>query len=694
MRLSSVAAFVATAALTIFMLRTAGAEEQVIDQETQAKTVSEVTIDDIFDFFKEEVEVASGKQAIMDIRESPGILSVITRKQIEELGARDLFELLRMVPGFDTAGDLNLAVNFGVRGMWANEGKLLFLVDGIPMNDLSFGTPTFGGLFFLDQIERIEIIRGPGSVLYGGFAGLGVINIITRSGKDLNGARVQVRYGNTAESLGSRRAEFQFGLYKNDIDFKIAANFGDAPRSEGSYYLSDGTTFNNVASFAKLNFSAVNTAFKWKGLQANVLLDYVSYVQPFPPDQMNEFTTGLDRLDNKFTSFATNLQYEFKPIDSVAVTPQFLFQYNSPWATRTRGIYYVFNIYRFVGGTTVSYDVLNGLNFLAGFQFAYELAQAGEDPPYGAEVTPFSDGNTSKSLWNIAMFLQGLWRNPIVTVTAGVRFEHHQTFGSIVLPRLALTKVLGDLHLKALASMAFRAPTILDIDGQSPGTTLGPEKLTVFELEVGYRFFNKVEVKVNGFYSRVTDAILCDPVTYEYTNVGNILGTLGAEAEVKVRFPRWYAGLTYSFYYAPDESNRPVTADDQPAFQAFDASYHKVHETFGFAAHKLTAVANISLIDNLSITPSLVWIGPRYGYGNDLNGDPPAFQLKRFDSQVLLNLNIVYRLPFMHGLSVGLAVLDILDTRYTYVSGFNTNGSNPSVPGIGREILLTLALTN
>ncbi|MDP2877492.1 MAG: TonB-dependent receptor plug domain-containing protein, partial [Holophaga sp.] len=147
----------------------------------EAKTME----DELLALLNTPVTVAS--QKAMTTRESPGIISLVTREEILTSGARDLLDVLRLVPGFDFASDIQGVVGPAVRGLWGFEGKVLLLVDGQELNETRYGTVQFGNHVPVDQIRQIEIIRGPGSAIYGGFAELAVINVVTRSGSDLNG---------------------------------------------------------------------------------------------------------------------------------------------------------------------------------------------------------------------------------------------------------------------------------------------------------------------------------------------------------------------------------------------------------------------------------------------------------------------------------------------------------------------------
>ncbi|MBI5743888.1 MAG: Plug domain-containing protein, partial [Elusimicrobia bacterium] len=130
----------------------------------------------------------------MGLRETPGLVTVITREEIQAQGARDLIDVLKLVPEFDFGMDVQGNLGLGVRGNWANEGKVLLLWDGQVYNETLYSTIQFDR-FPVDQIEEIEIIKGPGSVLYGGFAELAVINVKTQSAKTLNGSSAFAAYG-------------------------------------------------------------------------------------------------------------------------------------------------------------------------------------------------------------------------------------------------------------------------------------------------------------------------------------------------------------------------------------------------------------------------------------------------------------------------------------------------------------------
>src|SRR5690606_35621709 len=115
---------------------------------------------------------------------------------------RDLVDVLELIPGFKVTFDTTGTLALSVRGIFANEGKILYRWNGHEINEGFFGSIFLGARYPLDQIEKIEIVRGPGSVIYGGFAGLAVINIITKSPKQLDGATARVEFARMTEYPG------------------------------------------------------------------------------------------------------------------------------------------------------------------------------------------------------------------------------------------------------------------------------------------------------------------------------------------------------------------------------------------------------------------------------------------------------------------------------------------------------------
>ena len=127
------------------------------------------------------VEVISATKTLKKIGEAPSAITSITGREIEEMGARTLSDVLKMVAGFQILNRRNGRDMVWIRGVTTGYNtKVLLLIDGIPQRKALLGEWSTDEEIQVNNIERIEIIRGPGSALYGGNAYAGVISVFTR----------------------------------------------------------------------------------------------------------------------------------------------------------------------------------------------------------------------------------------------------------------------------------------------------------------------------------------------------------------------------------------------------------------------------------------------------------------------------------------------------------------------------------
>lgn len=203
-----------------------------------------------------------------DVREAPAYVEVITARQFASAGARDLMEALQLVPGISLGRDVDDAIGVALHGNWAEEGKCLFLLNGYQLNENDFGTYTLGMRVPLENVDRIEVILGPGSIVHGGFAALGVVNIVTYTAEQRAGARASWQAGATAGGL-TRNTMTLSGAHRlgtnQDVDYLISNSSGRT--SNASYALPNGTpiSLRDSTATASSSFQVHN---RWKGLKA------------------------------------------------------------------------------------------------------------------------------------------------------------------------------------------------------------------------------------------------------------------------------------------------------------------------------------------------------------------------------------------------------------------------------------------
>src|SRR5260370_9326151 len=165
--------------------------------EKQEPDLSKLSLEDLT---KVQIESVNGESKFgQKVTEAPSSITIVTADEIEKYGYRTLADLLRSVPGFYVSYDRQDSY-IGVRGISRPSDYntlVLVLIDGHRINDNVYNGTYIDGEFLLDidLFDRVEIIRGPGSSLYGTNAFFGVVNIITKRGRDLKGTEVAVSAG-------------------------------------------------------------------------------------------------------------------------------------------------------------------------------------------------------------------------------------------------------------------------------------------------------------------------------------------------------------------------------------------------------------------------------------------------------------------------------------------------------------------
>jgi iron complex outermembrane receptor protein len=161
------------------------------------------------------------EQAAID---APASITVVDAQLIRARGYRTLKQIMNDVPGFNDVSDRNEEI-VAVRGVFTSTtNKILILVNGHRMNDLMLGRYNTDQYLGLSAVERVEFIRGPGSALYGTGALVGVVNVITRKGGELDGVEVSGRLGPYA-----RQASVDWGRMLAGYDLHFNFSYLDSP---------------------------------------------------------------------------------------------------------------------------------------------------------------------------------------------------------------------------------------------------------------------------------------------------------------------------------------------------------------------------------------------------------------------------------------------------------------------------------
>lgn len=637
------------------------AKAQDLDSLLKMSTYTEES--ELQKILNKSLTVSSSKA--LSTRETPGIVSVISAEEIQNSGARDLIDILRMVPGFDVAQDLQFVMGIGLRGNWANEGKVLVMMDGQPFNELLYQTVAVGNRFPVDAVEQIEIIRGPGSAIYGGSAEYGVINIKTKAAESLHGVSVYGTGGFHDHAIGRTNGGVMISEKGENFSWDAGFFKGKGIVSNDPNYqniLQEDSVPHNLARSTSADPMNINAGMRYKGLSLRTLYE--------------EYRTSDPFLNISYRSFCADVKYALKISEKLTVIPQVKYYNQIPWSwgsKETGESYFKVRAQRMLTQLQVNYDISRRMNVNVGLIY---FGDKGTDMLAGNAF----NGEESMTLSNVAFFAQGLFKHRLANATIGFRYEKNNRYGAAFVPRVALTKKIENFHFKILYSQAFRAPSIQNINIALNGN-IKPEKSNVFEIELGYQFTPEMLFVVNAF-SITTRNILTYGAsgtpgidyTEWYTNATKA-GTRGFEAIYNIRKKRWYGQLTYSF------SNAIAVDSTLQNYVVPQTSRQYV----GLPTQKITLNANLYITSKFSFNPTFIYGGKRYAFTElDNNGVSVSNGMNPY---LLANAFFNYR-NFIPGLTVGAGVYDIFNQRPAIPQAYD--GGYVPIPGRSREYVIKI----
>ena len=504
------------------------------------------------------VSIATGSK--QPISKAPSSASVITAEDIQAMGATSLEQALESVPGVHVSmSSLNSNPIYSIRGIYTPYStQVLMLVNGIPTTNVFWGTTLVWGGMPLENVERIEVIRGPGSALYGADAFAGVVNVITKTAANINGAEYGVRGGSFDTSdaymqyggkLGSLDAAFylregntngsQAILQKDAIgasgplsteNQSIDAHIDlskDAWRFRASYQHRDLGTGAGLA--ANLD---PNARVSESRLSMDVNYDQANWVKNWDVSGVAGY---YNIRENQASPFFTLV-----PAGVIPGFPNGLIGNPGHDEQHPHGsisaVYTGFEQHRVRIGTGAQIDDLYAVQESKNFTYIGGvltplpgLVDATGNPALVYELPQKRtvEYAFAQDEWSIAKD----W-----TLTAGVRNDHYSDFGGTTNPRLALVwDAAYNVVVKAMHGTAFRAPTFSELYSINNPVTVGnpslqPERITSDELAFSWQQTSRLKSNLNFFHYYMSNIILATATDPNYHNAGDQTGR-GLELE-------------------------------------------------------------------------------------------------------------------------------------------------------------------
>jgi iron complex outermembrane receptor protein len=634
------------------------------------------------------IKVVTASGYLQTTAEAPSTITVITAKQIADRGYEQLEDALRDIPGIDMIhinGYAPTLIYF--RGMYGAENlRALLMIDGIVENNILGSNDMAGPAYSLHNAERIEIIWGPVSALYGSNAFGGVINIITKKGSDINGLHAEQGFG----SFNTSFTKLNMGLRKSNWEFSVAGTlystdgpyFKNRDPNYSGYYIYKAYSINSSLSYyakktkTTLGYRTYRTPMGW-GTYANSATSYLGL-----PSQGNNNLGILGIIQRNIRGEKPGLddsylrtlfiQNEWKPNEKLNLFSRVT--YRETGIGEDSYIYVTVDGNRLIRSGIASYsNRISGelsANYIfsekhrltAGVEYTRDnVEQGARNSTYDPNTIYLIDGrDTVVNLYstylarkydirnNFGSYLQYILNTSLLgktNFTLGLRYDHNSYFGDAVSPRIAIVNQPSQkVTFKFQYGNAFRAPTNLEIH-QPPPTgnfQLKQERITTYEVNAIYTPSKKLRIQVNGFRNELTDVIILGNLTgINLDKNPGVINVNGVEGILDIAFAKSISGFV-NLTYQDSKGENLIT--------------HNKRNVPGIAKIKGNAGITMHINDLFTVSLSGNWVGTREVPDTDPYGP--------VDGYFLTNLVVGTAKLFNTGITASLNIHNLFNTKW------------------------------
>lgn len=663
------------------------------------------------------IEIVTAVRKNQNIFDAPSIVSVITENQIKERGYSNVAEALNSIAGIDVITD-HYQPNLGIRGIngglrsWSRLVKVM--IDG---QNISFRSSSDNyldaSLIPIEAIERIEIIRGPNSALYGKNAFLGVVNIITKTGSELEKESISQFYANINKN-SSYGISSIIGGKKDKFDFILASSYSQINKSGlapinvpgSSIYdnndVSKKSESNPLSIFAKLTYNSEKIGkfvFDFNQQLIDSYAEFIDWGTLTHNNRINALNNYERLMYSKDLSEYFSSSFSISHSSGRPSKNEVLETDSDPteWIERD----YKYSSYDLSGHVSFNFDEINNLSL--GVDFTSDIHDHQKYYTVNASgLKTLNPGGTNgvRNFDNLGIYLQMIFNAANffdieflkdLTLTAGYRFDYHNIYGDVLTYRLAAVYNINiNLSTKIMYGTSFNAPSPVQLYTNyiSPGGIVGnpnlkPEKAKTLEWALMGKFFEKINFNTNVFYTQIEDKI---EYLLPYGQISNIIAenvsaitSAGIEAELNANIYNNTGYINYSYQKSILNKTDPILE----AIKVKTALYPNHIIKFGDIVHLKKLYSNIN-IEGKYISTRIASDQNNFVY------DPINYSINRYelDSYFILDLSIssseleIFKKSTSR---ISLKIQNLLNTNF-YYPGF----SNYDIPGLGRTYYVRL----
>jgi len=596
------------------------------------------------------------------------VITVIKRKEIENSPFVSIGELLGRQAGITIVGSNNSpGANNDVYMRGAGTGNLLILIDGLPAYDVSSIRETFDINFIpLGEIERIEILKGGQSTLYGSDAVAGVVNIITRTSETKKpSAQLHLQNGSYNSNSLDLSSSGKVGALKYKMQYMRSTSDGfssaiDSTKRGG--FDKDG--FKQNFLMAQLGSASDE---KW-GWRTNVQWNrYTNDVDQTGYEDAKDFTAANENL---MLSGGITRRFTKATIHANISMNNSIRNYFDDSASLNGFTKFFRNDYT---GRSVIAEVYGNYRFNENFRFFAGFDQRWlNTDQYFLSVSDFgnyeSKLNSDSAKIRLSSFTSSLVYNSKkgINIELGGRLNLHSRYGENATFTFNPSYVLRDKWKFAYnLSSAFKAPTLYQLyDGVAGVPTLKPETSITSEISVEFIGSKHLTAQATLFQRKIKNGIDYDYSTYKYFNYGE-QNARGIEMEIGYRNDNWHFNVNYTLMKS--EVNTAKFAYDAGFMSYFVVGDTTYSQLFRVPASSLNASASWQANKKLHLSIFQHIAGKRY---------EPIFDSAPVELKPYATTDLFGEYQFGKRIRVYSALKNIWNAQYQEVLGFSTRGRN------------------
>jgi outer membrane receptor for ferrienterochelin and colicins len=512
-------------------------------------------------------KVITASKVQQQIKDVATTVQIVTADQIKDRGYFTLEETLSDLPGFQFRNINGFNSYVFMRGAPSQNNLILLLVDGVQINELNSGGFYGGGQFNLSDVERIEVVYGSASAIYGTNALSGIINVITKNPEGKDKGHVSLLGGNFKTGMGDFSLK-SYNAIKN-IGYSISGMYKTSGKADlrgekgDNNWTNDMENFENDLSFsAKLNLKSFNAGVLYQEKRASKTTDYKSvgdkYLDKNTLWDIAFLNTFIKYTNNKNEKWALNSTLYYR---NATVKPNTIDDIVKATDTTSGNQVGYYRPNQLVGiENQFNYNATKRLMIIGGVigeieQLSDGFSITNSNSQDLAPPTPLKPTMLNNQLFSY--YVQAdLKLFDRLSFIGGLRHDFSSYYGQVITPRTGLIFNKNMFTAKLLYNTAFRAPKPWDYRYGAGNNDLKPEKMRSFEFDFSYLIMDNLSVGTSVYKNLIKDKLTIEIGKNDERWINkDRLNTLGFELYSNYSISNFlvYANYTFSDSYDQDD---------------------------------------------------------------------------------------------------------------------------------------------